>query len=182
MVQAARLDDEQFAGVGGFFVVLADGVDGLFDEFPHHAGGDGHRVVGAGHRQAGVVRRVEGRDLKLRHAAADDGLAVVGQLDAHIARRHAADQREQQLGFQHRLAGHQDVALDGGGDAHLHIVAGQRQVEALGFQVDALQHGDGRAVGDGAGHASMAEASSVFSHSNFMGKVLSRSLVKGLTV
>ena len=52
--QAAWLNDEQLAGVGGFLVVLADGVDGFLDHLAQHTALDGHGVVGAGHRQAGV--------------------------------------------------------------------------------------------------------------------------------
>ena len=47
-----------------------------------------HGVVGAGDGQAGVVRGVHGGDFEFRHTAADDGLAFVGEFDAHIAGGH----------------------------------------------------------------------------------------------
>ena len=150
--QAARLNDEQLAGVGGLFVLGGHRIDGLFDHLPHHGAGNGHGVLGAGVGQRRIIRRHHGGNLKLRHAAADFCLPLVGQLDAHIAAGHPAHHGTQQSGVQHRLAGNEHVALDGGGDAHFHVIAGERQLKPLGLQIDALQHRDGSPVGDGSAH------------------------------
>lgn len=83
--QAARLNDEQLAGVGGLFVVLADSIDGFFDHLAQHAALDGHRIVGAGHGQARIIAGVQRGDLKFCHTAADFCLALVVQLNADIA-------------------------------------------------------------------------------------------------
>jgi len=151
--QLIRLDLKQFAGVGRFFLVLAHGVQGAVDHVPQHASGDGQGLLGAGVGQIREVGGSHGLDLKLRHAALDGGFAVVGRQDADLAGRHPADHAAEQLGVQHDLAGFLDIGLDGGHDAHFQVVAGEGELEALGFQQDALQHRDGRPHGDGFGDA-----------------------------
>ena len=139
--------------MGGFLVVLAYGVDGFLDHLAQHTALDGHGVVGAGHRQAGVVAGIQGRNFKFCHTTADFCLAFVVQLNADIACGHTIDHGAEQFCIQHSFTGYKYVAFNGSRDAHFHIVAGQGQVKALGFHVDAFQHRDGRAVGDCAGDA-----------------------------
>ena len=137
----------------GLLIFHSDRIDGLFDQLAHHRSRNGHGIFGCRVGQAGVIARVHGGNLKLCHAARNNCHTFVIQLHRYGAGRHTADHGAKQLCFQNCLAGYLNIALNVGGDAHFHIVAGQRQLEPFGFQVNALQHGDRRAVGDGAGNA-----------------------------
>ena len=77
--------------MGWLFVVLADGINGLFDHFADYAAFHCHGIIGAGHGQAGVVAGVQGRNFKFCHTTADFCLTFVVQLNADIAGGHAAD-------------------------------------------------------------------------------------------
>ena len=139
--------------MGGLFVVLADSIDGFLNHLAQHAALDGHRIVGAGHGQARIIAGVQRGDLKFCHTAADFCLALVVQLNADIARRHTVDHGAQQFCVKYSFTRYEHVTFNRGRDAHFHIVAGQRQVKALGLHVDAFQHRDGGAVRDRAGNA-----------------------------
>ena len=151
--QLVQLDLEQLAGVGGFFLVLTDSVQGAFDHVPQHAGLDGQGLLRAGVGQIREIGGGHGLDLELCHAALDGGLAVIGSHDADLTCRHPADHAAEQLCIQYDLAGLLDVGFDGGYDAHFQIVAGQGELKTLGLQQNALQHRDGRAHGDSFGNA-----------------------------
>ena len=146
-------DLEQFTGVRRFFLVLADGVQGAVDHVLQHAGLDGQGLLGTG---VGQLREVGGRhglDLKLGNTTLDRCFSVLGGGDGDLTGRHPADHAAEQLCVQHDLTGLLDIGLDGGHDAHFQVVAGEGELEALGFQQDAFQHGDGGTHGDGFGYA-----------------------------
>ena len=132
--QLVQLDLEQLAGVGGFFLVLTDGVQGAVDHIPQHAGLDGQGLLRAGVGQIREIGSRHGLDLELCHAALDGGLAVIRRHDADLTCRHPADHAAEQFCIQHDLTGFLDVGFDGGHDAHFQIVAGQGELKALGLQ------------------------------------------------
>ena len=151
--QLVQFDLEQLAGVGGFFLVLTDGIQGAVDHVPQHAGLDGQGLLRAGVGQIREIGSRHGLDLELCHAALDGGLAVIRRHDADLTCRHPADHAAEQFCIQHDLTGFFDVGFDGGHDAHFQIIAGQGELKALGLQQNALQHRDGRAHGDSFGNA-----------------------------
>ena len=75
--QFVGLDLKQLAGMGRFFLVLADGIQGAVDHVPQHAGGDGQGLLGAGIGKLGEVGRGHGLDLKLGNTTLDRGFSVV---------------------------------------------------------------------------------------------------------
>ena len=151
--QLVQFDLEQLAGVGGFFLVLTDGVQGAVNHIPQHAGLDGQGLLRAGVGQIREIGSRHGLDLELCHAALDGGLAIIRRHDADLTCRHPADHAAEQFCIQHDLAGFFDVGFDGGHDAHFQIIACQGELKALGLQQNALQHRDGRAHGDSFGNA-----------------------------
>ena len=143
-----RLDHKQFTGVRRFFVVLADGVDGLVDHLMQLAGLQGQGGGGAGVRQGGEVVQVQGGQLKFCRTTANFHGAVVVQGQLHFAGGHPPDHVAQQFCVQHALAGGAHVGLDGNGDGQFQIVAGEGQAEAVRHHVNSLQRRDGRAERD----------------------------------
>ena len=127
------LDGEQLAGVGGLFVVLADGVKGLFDHVPQGARLEAEGAVRAGVRQVGVIGGAHGQDVELGHTALDGGVAAVAGGDGHLAHGQPAHHVAQQFGREDDLAGFPHVGLDGGGDGHFQVVAGEGELEAVRF-------------------------------------------------
>ena len=141
------LNGKELAGVGGLFVVLAHGVKGLVDHVPQRAGLDGQSAVRAGVGQIGIIRRAHGQDVELGHTALDGGVAAVAGGDGHFAHRQPAHHVAQQLCREDDLARLPHVGLDGGGDGHFQVVAGEGELEAVRFQEDTFQCRDGRAKG-----------------------------------
>ena len=95
-------------------------------------------MVCAGVRQAGVIACLHSRDLKFGYAALDGHGAVVGKFKLYLTGRHPVNDVAELLGIQHSLTGNQHIALDGGSDTDLHIVAGQRELKTFGFQQNAF--------------------------------------------
>ena len=143
-----RLDHEQFTGVRRFFVVLADGVDGLVDHLVQLAGLEGQRGGRAGVRQGGEIVQVQGGQFKFCRTTANFNGAIVVQGQFHLTGRHPANHVAQQLCVQHALAGGAHVGFDGDGDGQFQIVTGEGQAEAVRHHVNSLQRRDGGAERD----------------------------------
>ena len=131
--QLVLFNGEQLTGVSGFFVVLAHGVEGFFDHAPQHTGLDGQGMIGTGGGKVRIIGGAHGKNVKFRHTALNGGVAGFVGVDAHLAAGQTANHITQKLGRQNDLTGLANVGFDGGGDAHFQIIAGQRELEALGF-------------------------------------------------
>jgi len=96
--QLIRFYGEQFAGVGGFFVVLGNGEQRGLHHFAESGCFQVQRMVRAGAGQLGEVAGVHTHDIEFRNAALDGGGVCFGGGYLHFAAGQAAHHVAQQFG------------------------------------------------------------------------------------